>query len=426
MIGTKGGVVVLIIGTVILLAMSCTAYGYAVKTDGSPATEWSHEETTKRPSIYTTPRTLRAPDEVALYAAITAGVVALILLLVPRAVTHPAAISIVPLARPLDSVGDVSDFMDRSTQSLMALGFLQQLDFSIPELPHRGFYRLMSMPNGHHTVMVAEIEAHPKTSQNPKKEFVTYFEFQTVLDNGCKVNTSNTPIGSPLKPPPQYLVTRHPRVASAEKLFRIHLRDVDRMRSARGGRIWPQKLEDFVEEFTTEWRDITEYQVSLGLLKQGKNPEVYQGRTTLLLRAMAPRWVERPRAWWAAPVPVFGAILTGLIVWAVPRLIDLLGLGAYPVAAKELEAYLVLIPAVLAGYLVGTGGAVLGLACYAPTLVLFNAGPVAHAILLFLAMTAGSVGEKARNWPVHTSPPFYRYFSPEIYVGAVLLVVAGL
>jgi hypothetical protein len=409
-----------------LLVVFCSVHVASAAESPERTTLQNHEEIPEPPNVYTAPRTLRLPREMALYAVIAVGILALILLLVPRAVVHPSRISIVPLARPLDSVQDVSEYMTRTTRALMALGFLPQLDFTIPELPHRGFFRFMSMPNGHHTVLLAEIEAQPKTDRKANKDLVAYLEFQTILDNGCKINTNNSPMASPLTPPPHFLVTRHSHVVNPDTLFRIHREDVDLMRSARGGRIMPQSLEQFYTDFPEEWQDISEYQVSLGLMKRGKDPQKYTARPALLLRAMSPRMVKRPRVWWSVPVPLVGAVVTAVVVVAVPRLVAFLGLADHPVPARELEAYLILIPAAVAGYVVGTGGALLGLTCYAPTLVMFSEGPVAHVILLFLAMAAGSVGEKSRNRPREDTRPFYRYFSPEIYIVALLLILAAL
>ncbi len=380
---------------------------------------------TDRPSIYTEPRTFRTPEDVALYGLIVIVGLAAFLPLVSRAVTQPAKVSIVPLARPYECVEDVSQEVRRSTQALMALGFVPQLDFTIPELPHRGFYRFMATANGHHTVLVAEVETQPRISKKKDKDHINFIEYQTVLDNGCRVNTSNNPMRNPLTPPPHFLVTQHPHTATPAALFDVHRRDLDEMRSKRGGRIWRQSLETFNEDFIAEWSDIMGYQAALGLLKLGKDGKTYHGRTALLLRAIAPPITDRPRPWLAPPIPIAGALLTGLIVWCVPKFVALTGIQSYPLAAKELEAYLVLIPPALAGYLVGMGGALLGVLCYAPTLVLFNAGPIDHAVLMLLALTAGSLGEKVRYWSTRTQSAFFKYFSPEIYVTVALLVAAG-
>jgi hypothetical protein len=415
-----GGILALALG------MLCLAHGGDESGTELPSTVREHVESPDRMNIYTEPRTFRPPQDLALYGLIMIAALALILPLLSRAVTQPANVTIVPLADPYTCVEDASRQVKQSTQDLMALGFLQVLDFTIPELPNRGFYRLMSTPNGHHTVLVVEAETQPRTSKKKEKEYLNFIEFQTLLDNGCRVNTSNNPMRNPLTPPPHFLVTQHPRVATPAALFDVHRRDLDKMRSERGGRIWKQSLETFNDDFTAEWTDIMRYQAALGLLKPGKDGKTYHGRTALLLRAIAPPLTDRPRPWLAVPVPLAGALLTAFIVWCVPKLTALTGLQSHPVAVKELEAYLVLIPAVLAGYLVGMGGALLGALCYAPTLVLFNAGPVDHAALMLLALTAGSVGEKARYWPVQAHPRFFKYFSPEIYVAVALLILVGL
>lgn len=383
-------------------------------------------ESSDQSGSYTAPLSIRPPQDLVLYGLIMIVALPLILSLVARAVTQPAKITIEPLARPYECVKDVSQQVKQSTEELMALGFRPQLDFTVPELPNGNFYRLMSTADGHHTALVAEMEAQPRTSRKKNKEYVNFIEYQTLLDKGCRVNTNNTYMKNPLTPPPQTIVSQHPRVATAAELFNVHRREVDEVRSTRGGRIWPQRLETFYDDLTAEWTDLMSYQAALGLLKLGKDGKTYHGRAALLIRAIIPPLGGRPRPWQALPVPLVGALVTALIVWCIPKLMALAGLQGHPLAVKELEAYLVLIPAALAGYFVGSGGPLLGVFCYAPTLVLFNPGPVGHGVLMLLALSAGSLGEKTRVWQIRAGATFFKHFSPEIYITVGLLILAGL
>jgi len=408
------------------LGVLCSAHADYGAVLGATGDFRDHVESSDQSGSYTAPVSIRPPQDLVLYGLIIIVALPLILSLLARAVTQPANITVKPLARTYECVNDASQPVKQSTEKLMALGFRPQLDFTVPELPYGNFYRLMSTNDGNHTVLVAEMEAQPRTSQKKNKQYVNFIEYQTLLDNGCRVNTSDNYMKNPLTPPPQTIVSQHPRVATAAELFNVHRREVDEVRSKRGGRIWPQRLETFFDDLTAEWTDIMSYQVALGLLKRGKDGKTYRGRTALLVRSIIPPLGGRPRLWQALPVPLVGALLTGLIVWCIPKITAITGLQGHPLAAKELEACLVIIPAALAGYLVGFGGPVLGVFCYAPTLVLFNLGPVGHGVLMLLALTAGSLGEKTRVWHMRVRAKFFTHFSPEIYITVGLLILAGL
>lgn len=388
--------------------------------EGAPA---APTETERNP--FTAQRPLRAPEDVALYTAMLFLFALFVLIFVSRAVKHTTTVTVVPLARPNETVDTESDFVRESTERLKALRFLPHLDFNMPELPHHGFYRWFSTRDGSHSVIVAEIETTPKKEEKTDKQCIGYLEFQTLLDNGCRINTNNSPLASPMKPPPLYLVTAHPTVSSPRVLFDIHRADVERMRTQRGGSIWPQRPEEFVPDFTAEWRALTEYQEALGLLKRERDGMTCRGTPTLVLRALAPRAVRRPNAWWSFPVPVLGAMATLLMVWSIPKLAALTGLENFPRIVSESEAYGVLLLTACAGYLVGTGGGLIGFLCYAPCLILFERGYVSHTLLTVLAVTGGSIGEKLRNRQPHYEPPWYRLLSPEIYIAASLLILVA-
>lgn len=373
----------------------------------------------------TASRTFRSPGEVFTYLGILVGVLAVVIVFVSRSVEQPARITVVPQAQPGSTVENVSDFMRETTERLGAMGFRAKLDFTVPELPHRGFYRWMCTVNGDHTVLLAEVETNLKTQAKAKKQYVAFIEFQTVLDNGCKVNTNNSPVANPLKPPPNYLVTGHSRVSVPQDLFNIHQDAVAWMISRRGGRIVPQRVEDFRSDFMTEWRELMQYQVSLGLVKRQGGGSTVRGTPALVMRALAPRNLQRPKVWWAFPVPVMGALAIGVTVWAIPQLARLLGLESSSLAVKGAEAYAVLLLSIAAGYIVGTGGALVGMTCYVPVLALFQAGPVGHVLLLFLSLCGGGLGEKLRNRQPYYKYPWHTTLAPELYLAAVLLIVAA-
>ena len=85
----------------------------------------------------------------------------------------------------------------------------------------------------------------------------------------------------------------------------------------------------------------------------------------------------------------------------------------------------VLLIAGWAGHVVGSGGALLGVASYAPIMVLTHPGAMSHLILLFLAMTGGSIGEKLRNRQPYYSYPWHSLLSPEIYIAVLLMIIAA-
>ena len=215
--------------------------------------------------------------------------------LVGRAVTQPASISVATFAAPRDTVPDeeVSTFIRETTNKLIWMGFNPMLDFTVPELPHKGFFRWMSDGNGDHTVLIVETTPAGAgvSKAMPKVKFI---EFQTLLDNGCKINTNNSPLRNPLIPPPTYLITTHKRVSVPRELFEIHLQNVQRMQMEQGGRIKPQKLEDFERELTLEWQELMQYQAQVGLMKLKRDGRSYQGTAKLILNYFVPGLLKKP------------------------------------------------------------------------------------------------------------------------------------
>ncbi len=235
-------------------------------------------------------------------ATITLFALALLLLVayfvisaIARSVKEPMMISVLPLADPLEANPELTDFIRRTTDQLSWLEFSKQLDFTVPEVPHRTFCRLMSFRNGEHTVLVQEVypDAAGRTGQPMAP--IAFIEFQTVLDTGSKINTNNSPLRNPLLTLPDYLVTSYPHVEHPRDLFDLHIADMDQVRTRKGGRIKPQRLQDFAQDLTREWCELMEYQVKAGLLRVSPDGRFYVGRPKLVLNYMFPGLVGKPK-----------------------------------------------------------------------------------------------------------------------------------
>ncbi len=225
------------------------------------------------------------------YGLIILGIIAAILVFlayVARAVKQPAEISIWPLAEALKRVDEESTFIRDQTATLESLGFRPLLDFTIPELPHRGFFRLMGTESEDHTVLLHELETPAKGGG-----MVKYLEFQTILSNGIKINTNNAPMKGPLRQPPHVVLACHPNVTRPHQLFDLHRAETDRVQSRKGGWIRPERFADFQHEFTREWRENMEYQEKVGLVRKTADGREYQGRLMLILRYFTPESLRR-------------------------------------------------------------------------------------------------------------------------------------
>ena len=212
----------------------------------------------------------------------------LILMAIAKAVKQPVQVSVAPFATPLESLKQVSPYIGTATERLTRLGFTTRLDFTVPELPHEGFFRLMSSLDDEHTVLLHEIMAEPRDSERRSIRRVNCLEFQTVFNDGTKVNTGNTPMRSPLTPLPHVSVSNHPKVLDPEALFEIHRRHVEEVAAKSGWKIRPQRLEDFPDEFSRDWRDTMKYNASLGFLREDEVGKHYQGRAMLIVRYFLP------------------------------------------------------------------------------------------------------------------------------------------
>ncbi len=212
----------------------------------------------------------------------------LILMAIAKAVKQPVQVSVVPFATPLESLEQVSPYIGTTTKRLTPLGFTRRLDFTVPELPHEGFFRLMSSSDDEHTVLLHEIMAEPRDSECRSIRRVNCLEFQTVFNDGTKVNTGNTPMRSPLTPLPHVSVSNHPKVLDPEALFEIHRRHVEQVGAKSGWKIRPQRLEDFSDDFSRDWRDTMRYNASLGFLREDEVGKHYQGRAMLIVRYFLP------------------------------------------------------------------------------------------------------------------------------------------
>jgi hypothetical protein len=226
---------------------------------------------------------------------LTAGVVWLILAAIAKAVKQPVTVTVVPFDAPLESFRQVSPYIGAAAQQLIPLGFETRLDFTVPELPHEGFFRLMSTSNDEHTALLYEIMFHPRNSERTGRAPHNFMEFQTVFDDGTKVNTKNCLKNSPLVPLPHVRESNHPDVQDAEPLFAIHRRRVERIGTTGGRRILPQRPEDFSGELSREWRDTMSYNSSLGLFTLDESGTQYHGRAVLMVRYFFPCLFKKKR-----------------------------------------------------------------------------------------------------------------------------------
>jgi hypothetical protein len=206
---------------------------------------------------------------------------------ISRGVRMPAQVTVVPMGALPDGA---SDYVEATTKSLESLGFSSQLDFTMPEIPHEGFYRLMASSRGRHTALISEIMA-PGLSEPAR-----YVEFQTLLENGAKINTNNNPLPTPFIPPPHVFVETYPDLMDVSALYDRHNRNEEEVAQKDPGPVKLQRVEDFPARMRNDWREVIEYQAACGLLEKNPHGDDYYGTSRLFLRylwtsltAMLPR-----------------------------------------------------------------------------------------------------------------------------------------
>jgi hypothetical protein len=369
---------------------------------------------------FTVPEMTRSAGEVIVCSGFILGVVLLVAMFVARRVKQPAEVNVIPFSGPHDSA-NVGSFIRNNMDKLLALNFSNPLDFTVPELPHEGFYRVMFGSEDYHQVLLAEIE----TKRLPK-QFVNYMEFQTVLDNGVKINTNNSPFKPSFNPPPNIASFNYQRMSDVRDLFDAHRADVERVRTQRGGSIAPQRREDFARKFENGWKEVMEYQAATGLLKRAGDGARFRGTVRLVFRTLFPSIKNRTSAARMTLVLALGAPCMGLLVWLSPNIVQLLQLQGYLFLATEVLAAGILSIALAAGYAAGSGGFMVGLLCCLPTMMVFTIGPLDSGLLAFMSMNAGALGEKLGKMPGPEGLPLHKHLSPELYTTIFLMLVFGL
>ncbi len=370
----------------------------------------------------TTPRSIRSPERIGLYTGIALGIIAVVFLGVGHIVKQPAHVSVVPIHREDLTDPDKQDYIDTMTRSLAGLGFSPMIDFTVPELPQQGLFRVLSLSDGSHTVMVAQVQGGGFGA----KQYVNYIEFQTILDDDAVINTSNSPVKSGFTAPDNYLITRHPKIGEPSELFNVHRKDVHDMQTKRGRRIKRQTKEEFARTFTREWSDIMELQAKRGLLKKKDDGKHYRATFALVMRTVSPNLDDMNEAVEAMSISLAGAAVTLVGVITAPYLIALTGLDQIPFAARLYEAAMITVIATACGAIAGSGGYLLGLMCYLPSVIIFESGPIGVFLPTILAANSGLLGEKIANISGSATLPLHKQLSPEMYLSLILIVVSSL
>jgi hypothetical protein len=310
------------------------------------------------------PRTFRDPSEIALDSVAVIAAIGLILYLAPKAVRQPMHVTVQPQAGPHESVPDVSDYLRVTTEKLASLGFSQELDFRVPELPHEGFFRYMSLRDGSHTALLCEVTPGAKGNRpNIGFKKVQFLEFQTILAGDTKINTNNNPLKNYLAPPPNRYAKKAPYATEPRELFDYHRMHVEEVRTQKQGDIVSQRLEEFINRFPSEWKRVNEYQVSAGLLRRDSKNNQYLGTSKVIIRALLSGFTEEFGGLSGLIIPLMVAIFMGLIVWGMPIMSSLTGLQRMPVLPAELEICAIGILGLAVGLAARTGGGIYGPAC---------------------------------------------------------------
>jgi hypothetical protein len=376
---------------------------------------------------FTATRVFRDPADIALDAAAILCVVGLILYLVPKGVRQPMHVTVEPQAEPHHPASSVSEYFQETTEKLANLGFSQELDFTVPELPHQGFFRYMSLRDGSHTALISEVIPGAK-GKTPNIGFkkIQFIEFQTILAGDITINTSNNPLENYLSQPPNQFVKRAPQLTEPRDLFDAHRRHVKAVRTHERGAVVTQRLDEFFARFPSEWEKINEYQVSVGLLKRDPSRSQYIATPRVLVNALLMGFTEDFGGLSGLAIPIMVAIFMGALVWSMPTILSLTGLCQIPVLAAEFEMCAIGCLALTVGLASRVGGLVWAGLCYAPSAVLFVAGPVGVFVPFLMAVVSGGLGEKLAFSRMWKSWRDVNLLSPEIYIVALALVMAAL
>jgi hypothetical protein len=363
-------------------------------------------------------RDFRTPVAAGAITVTILGFLACGVVFIARKIRQPYSISIEPLEAP-----ELSEFMIVNSEKLVSMGFTHRLDFTIPELPHKGFFRLFGTKLNERAVMLHEIQSGSAAKLN--KQYVNYVEFRTFLDNGMRVQTNNVNQHSGLKPKPDQITIRYPGISDIQALYNQHRADVDHTKAHYGGRVISQPLDSFSEQFPADWKSLMAYEMEQGLVKKSEDPGIVVGTSMLVLRSLAPAKESASLAWLASLV---GAVVLLAVLALIRMAPEAGGPSASPAAlyGARPESVAILVIALITGFVVGSGGVITGLLVYLPSLILLETGPLGYFLPIALAYMAGSSGAKLRRLPDRNLIPVYKFLSPDIYITVLLFLVAGL
>lgn len=372
-------------------------------------------------------RALRDPAEIALYSAMAFCAIALFFYLASKDVRHPARVTVKPRAAPGQKASEVSPYVQTTSEKLEALGFFQQLDFTIPESLFRCFFRYMSLNDGSHSLLISEISSSRKgTKPMEASKWTRHIEFQTLLTGGVKINTTNCPVPNYFAPPPGQFAMRVPHLSDELSLFDEHRRHVEQVQTREGGAIVSKRQEEFVPWFCEEWERINAYQESVGLLKRDPAGPYYRASPKLILKAMLFGFTEEFGGATGLIIPLLVAVLMGASVWATPIVLRLAGLGHSPALAAECELAAIGILGFAVGLASRMGGGFWAAFCYLPSAILFASGPAGYLAPFVMALGSGGLGEKTAFASTWTSWKDVNQLSLSIFIVAVALALGAL
>jgi hypothetical protein len=367
---------------------------------------------------YTAPREFRSPIGILSAVGILSAILGVLFLIIAASVKQPADISIVPINYDKPCL-----YVSQATQDLAALGFQVKLDFTVPELPHQGKFRLMATEDETRTALLYEIE-----TKGLIKQYVNFVEFKTITDNDLKILSNNSPHKNSLKAPPDLFTFRHQEIRNVGDLFNQHRADVDSVRSRLGGRIKPQNVDDFQRQFPIEWRELMQFQRAHGMMKKSGDKNVLKGTVKMVAAYFTPEFKdsESRRAMFA--IMIIGALLIFYSALVMPRIVADLGLEKTPFVAAKIEAGIIVAVCLTAAYILATWGETagfIGFMCFLPSVLLLVSGPIGIFLPIFLAYESATLGAKLRN-PPPVGVSLFKHFSPHWYLVLLLFLVVGL
>jgi hypothetical protein len=364
---------------------------------------------------YTAPREFRSPIGILSAVGILAATLGVFFLFIASRIKQPANITVVPFNND-----HPSPYIAQTTQDLEALGFQTKLDFTVPELPHPGKFRFMATSDATRSVFLAEIE-----TKGLAKQCVNFVEFKTVTDNNLKILSTNSRHKNSLKPLPDMFTFKHREIQNVRDLFNQHRADVDSVRSRLGGRIKPQDVDGFQDEFPEQWREFMKFQRTHGMMKKGGDKNVLKGTVKMVAAYFTPEFKDSESRRAVAAIMIMGALLLLCSALVMPRIITDFGSGAAPFMGAKIEAGIIVMVCLIAGYFVANDGATAGPICFLPSVVLLVSGPIGIFLPIFLAYESATLGAKLRH-PPPAGVSLFKHFSPHWYLVLLLFLVVGI